>query len=163
ATMTRHDYLPFGEELTSQSGRTTTQGYASDNVRQKFTQQERDSETGLDYMHARYYGNAQGRFTSADSVFGSIGNPQSLNRYAYVGNNPLNFSDPTGHRPSSHPAYSPLFNEGEGGYSFDDPNNPNAVLMSMGALPARYEAARVELYSREIEAQAEYNAGVAAL
>ena len=103
-TMTRHDYLPFGEELMANTGlRATTQGYtasgytAADKARQKFTKQERDDETGMDYMHARYYTNGQGRFTSADSFGGSIGNPQSLNRYAYVTNNPMNLSDPTGH------------------------------------------------------------------
>ena len=99
ANVKRHDYLPFGEELSSgQGGRNTTLGYgASDSIRQKFTSQERDTETGLDYMHARYFASAQGRFTSADSFAGSTSNPQSLNRYAYVGNNPVNFSDPTGH------------------------------------------------------------------
>jgi RHS repeat-associated protein len=53
-------------------------------------------ETGLDYFGARYYSGAQGRFISADLVGGDIGNPQSLNRYVYVLNNPLKFSDPTG-------------------------------------------------------------------
>ena len=48
-------------------------------------------------MHARYFASLQGRFSSADSFGGSIGNPQSLNRYAYVVNNPINLSDPTGH------------------------------------------------------------------
>lgn len=73
-------------------------GYGgSDGNRQKFTGYERDTESGLDYAHARYYANVQGRFTSPDSLMGSIGNPQSLNRYAYVGNNPVNYSDPTGH------------------------------------------------------------------
>jgi RHS repeat-associated protein len=75
--------------------RTTTLGYgAVDGIRQKFTSQERDNETGLDYMHARYFASAQGRFSNADTVAGSIGNPQSLNRYAYVNNNRLNFTDP---------------------------------------------------------------------
>ena len=48
-------------------------------------------------MHARYFASVQGRFSGADSFGGSIGNPQSLNRYAYVVNNPINLSDPTGH------------------------------------------------------------------
>ena len=61
------------------------------------TSQERDNETGLDYMHARYFASVQGRFSSADSFGGSIENPQSLNRYTYVVNNPINLSDPTGH------------------------------------------------------------------
>src|SRR5882672_8941333 len=57
ANVSRHDYLPFGEELyAGTGGRTTAQGYGvSDNVRQKFTQKERDIETGLDYFLARYY------------------------------------------------------------------------------------------------------------
>ena len=64
ANVKRHDYLPFGEELsTGQGMRTPTLGYgASDGIRQKFTSQERDNETGLDYMHARYFASAQGRF-----------------------------------------------------------------------------------------------------
>ncbi len=48
-------------------------------------------------MQARYYSNGQGRFTSLDSFAGSTLNPQTLNLYAYVQNNPLNFNDPTGH------------------------------------------------------------------
>jgi RHS repeat-associated protein len=100
---TRHDYLPFGEEVYANTGlRTTTQGYtaagysASDKARQKFTQYERDSETGLDFAQARYHSNAQGRFTSVDPLSGHPVYPQSWNGYAYVGNNPLNATDPTG-------------------------------------------------------------------
>jgi RHS repeat-associated protein len=136
ATVKRHDYLPFGEELSAGQGvRTTTLGYgAVDGIRQKFTSQERDNETGLDYMHARYFASAQGRFSSADTVAGSIGNPQSLNRYAYVNNNPLNFTDPTGHMPSMHMNPKPGSDGGEDGYSYswDDPNSPQAVLQDLG-------------------------------
>ena len=96
--MSRHDYLPFGEEVYANTGsRTTTQGYTAlgnnpiDKARQKFTGYEQDAETGLNFAEARYDSSAQGRFTSADSIVGSTGNPQSLNRYAYVGNNPMNF------------------------------------------------------------------------
>ena len=58
ANVKRHDYLPFGEELfAGTAGRSAAQGYASgDDIRQQFTQQERDVETGLDYFGARYYG-----------------------------------------------------------------------------------------------------------
>jgi len=67
ANVKRHDYLPFGEELSDGQGlRSTTPGYgAVDSVRQKFTSQERDNETGLDYMPTRYFASAQGRFSSA--------------------------------------------------------------------------------------------------
>jgi RHS repeat-associated protein len=99
-SMRRHDYLPFGEELTAPtSGRTTAQGYAGgDGIRQQFTLQERDLETGLDYFVARYYANTQGRFTSADQPFAdqSANNPQSWNLYSYVRNNPLVIVDPSG-------------------------------------------------------------------
>ena len=65
--VSRHDYLPFGEELhAGQGGRTTAQGYVGDNVRQKFSLYERDNETELDYAQARYYSSTQGRFTSVD-------------------------------------------------------------------------------------------------
>jgi RHS repeat-associated protein len=68
---TRHDYLPFGEELGLVGGRTTAQGYSGDSTRQRFTGQERDGETGLDYFGARYYASAQGRFTSPDPLLSS--------------------------------------------------------------------------------------------
>jgi RHS repeat-associated protein len=62
------------------------------------TGKERDAETGLDYFGARYYSGAQGRFTSPDTPFAdqNVGNPQSWNLYAYVSNNPLKFTDPSG-------------------------------------------------------------------
>jgi RHS repeat-associated protein len=96
ANLTRHDYLPFGEELFAPTGgRTTAQGYAGDGVRQQFTAQERDLETGLDYFHARYYSSLDGRFTSVDPLMASAREaaPQSWNRYAYVLNNPLRLVD----------------------------------------------------------------------
>jgi RHS repeat-associated protein len=97
----RHDYLPFGEELgynATLNLRSIQQGYAGDNLRQKFTQKERDSETGLDYFGARYYGSMQGRFTSTDPLLssGTIYDPQTWNRYAYALNNPVRYIDPLG-------------------------------------------------------------------
>jgi RHS repeat-associated protein len=95
----RHDYLPFGEEISiGTGGRTAAQGYSGDNVRQKFTSKERDNETGLDYFLARYYSSAGGRFTSPDPTLLSVNgfNAQTWNRYSYVLNNPLAFVDPFG-------------------------------------------------------------------
>lgn len=91
--------MPFGEEINAGTGgRTAQQGYVVDNVTQKFTQKERDVETGLDYFGARYYSSAQGRFTSVDPLLasGRVAMPQSWNRYSYVLNNPLRLVDPTG-------------------------------------------------------------------
>lgn len=100
ANVSRHDYLPFGEELfAGTGGRTPAHGYTvTDNVRQKFTSKERDSETGLDYFLARYYSSTQGRFTSVDpgNAGAKLGNPQSWNAYAYTFNNPVNYQDPDG-------------------------------------------------------------------
>ncbi|HEV7473367.1 MAG TPA: RHS repeat-associated core domain-containing protein, partial [Pyrinomonadaceae bacterium] len=93
-----HDYLPFGEEISiGTGGRTAGQGYTGDNVRQKFTSKERDNETGLDYFNARYYASLQGRFNSIDPVTLSperLGDPQQINLYGHVRNNPSHFIDP---------------------------------------------------------------------
>ncbi|MGO0060738.1 RHS repeat-associated core domain-containing protein [Brevibacillus fluminis] len=56
-----------------------------------------DAKTGLYYLRARYYDPSVGRFISEDTYKGQVDNPLSLNRYAYVENNPLKFIDPTGH------------------------------------------------------------------
>jgi RHS repeat-associated protein len=63
---------------------------------QHFTSKQRDSESGLDYFQARHYNSNWGRFMSPDLMGGRLANPQTLNRYAYVANNPLRFTDPTG-------------------------------------------------------------------
>lgn len=69
----------------------------ADQLRAKFTGQEHDG-TGLDFFNARYLSGAQGRFTSADpgNAGANPGDPQSWNGYAYVNNNPLTYTDPSG-------------------------------------------------------------------
>jgi RHS repeat-associated protein len=79
------DYLPYGEQIGGGTGTT-----------HKFTGKERDSETGLDSMGARYYGNVLGRFMTTDPLGERLADPQTLNKYAYVRNNPVNLIDPTG-------------------------------------------------------------------
>jgi len=71
-------------------------GYSYDADESKFTGKERDSESGLDNFEARYLGSSLGRFMSPDPMGGKTQDPQSLNRYAYVRNNPLKFTDPSG-------------------------------------------------------------------
>ncbi len=82
-------YLPFGETHTNQG--------SVDFHQRRYTGQEQDPETGLYFYNARYYNPVLGRFLSPDSIVPGAGNPQSLNRYSYVNNNPVNFTDPTGH------------------------------------------------------------------
>ncbi|HWQ34496.1 MAG TPA: RHS repeat-associated core domain-containing protein [Blastocatellia bacterium] len=98
----RRDYLPFGEELAATIGHRAASGsgYAvDDKPRMKFTGHERDGESGLDYMQARYCSSVQGRFTSPDPV-GHAGadesDPQSWNLYAYARSSPVVYTDPDG-------------------------------------------------------------------
>lgn len=94
----RYDFLPFGEEIGAGVGlRSPTHGFNSgDALRWKYAMTERDSTTGLDHTWWRKYENLSGRWTSPDPYAGSIADPQSLNRYSYVGNDPVNFVDPAG-------------------------------------------------------------------
>lgn len=64
----------------------------------KITGKERDTETGLDYFGARYYGSTMGRWVSPDDPLADqhLEDPQSWNLYAYVRNNPLAHIDPDG-------------------------------------------------------------------
>ena len=81
------DYYPFGGERVITS--TLENHY-------KFTGMERDAESGLDHTLYRQYASNLGRWLSPDPDGGSVSNPQSLNRYGYVSNNPTNFIDPLG-------------------------------------------------------------------
>ncbi|MGH3428468.1 MAG: RHS repeat-associated core domain-containing protein, partial [Bryobacteraceae bacterium] len=90
----RHDYYPFGTEVNP----------SSDDETHKFTGKERDAETGLDYFGARYYGSTMGRWMSPDWAenptavpYSSLSDPQTLNLYGYMRNNPLSGTDPDGH------------------------------------------------------------------
>lgn len=97
----RHDYLPFGEECTT-GPCASNPGLGAGQPR-KFTGKERDTETGLDYFGARYYGSTIGRFTSVDPLTEAqkaTANPQRWNRYAYSLNNPLKYTDPNGKSPT---------------------------------------------------------------
>jgi len=76
-------------------------------VGSRSTGKERDTESGNDYFGARYYASSMGRFMSPDFdgddddpepvPYANLENPQSLNLYGYVLNNPLTGTDPTGH------------------------------------------------------------------
>lgn len=79
-------HYPFGESWYASS--TTTKW--------QFTSYERDAESTLDYAVFRYYASSIGRFMTPDPLGGSIANPQSLNRFAYVLNDPINLFDPFG-------------------------------------------------------------------
>ncbi|GEM_PF-1986361 len=78
-------YYPYGQ--TRSGGITSTD--------RAFTGQRLDS-TGLYYYGARYYDPSIGRFVSSDKLIPELANPQSFNRYTYVYDNPLRYTDPNG-------------------------------------------------------------------
>ncbi len=100
------DYYPYGDiRLDEKSGTFSEQ--------RKYAGHEYDADTGLSYMNARYYNGKIGRFVSEDPAYLLIGDqsfkdkykrtlemhlsdPQSLNSYSYVNNNPLKWTDPDG-------------------------------------------------------------------
>ena len=89
--------LPYGDGFASTGNDDPTENH--------FTGKERDAESGNDYMFARYYNSSTGRFLSPDwdtkssdpVPYAKLDDPQSLNLYGYVGNNPVGRADPDGH------------------------------------------------------------------
>jgi RHS repeat-associated protein len=129
-------HYPFGESWYENN--TTTKWM--------FTSYERDAESGNDYATFRYNINRLGRFASPDLLAGSAANPQSLNRYAYVRDDPVNLVDPLGLRdcPNPTPGGCAIVSNGAG----DDDcftaacQNPGDVLLD-GFVTDRGEAEAV--------------------
>jgi RHS repeat-associated protein len=84
----RAAHLPFGEYRVEPAAGLSDRG---------FTGHRALGGLGLVHMKARFYLPGVGRFLSADTLIPDPLSPQSLNRFAYVLNNPLKFVDPTGH------------------------------------------------------------------
>jgi len=89
-----HEYLAYGGERYSENN---AAGHPEYNLTHQFTGQVLDDETGLYYYNSRYYDPELGRFIQADTVTPSVADCQSLNRYSYCLNSPLNYTDPSGH------------------------------------------------------------------
>jgi RHS repeat-associated protein len=139
------DYYPFGG-IRIDSG--------SFNEQRKYGGHEYDSDTSLSYMNARYYDSGIGRFTNIDPLFQDIGinndtfkqkynrdltevlsDPQNLNSYSYVTNNPLIYTDPLGYDKYYNAAGQLAKDTDKGNnnyYEKDDIQrlNDNAALMS---------------------------------
>jgi len=84
------DTLPYGETRYHDN---------DEGVTDYFALHEKDTDTGLTYMKARYYSPVMHRFLSIDPWEGDITNPQTLNKYSYSLNNPVNYFDPDGEQP----------------------------------------------------------------
>ena len=89
-TNTELRYYPYGLARYNTNNQLTSYN---------FTGQRKDSGSGLLFYNARWYDPQVGRFLQADTLVPAPGDPQSLNRYSYVGNRPVRFTDPTGHCP----------------------------------------------------------------
>jgi RHS repeat-associated protein len=81
-------YDPFGNAFESAGSGQSEFGY---------TGEWHESYTNLLFLRARYYGSAQGRFLSKDPFPGSVQHPGTLHAFAYVTNNPVNYTDPSGY------------------------------------------------------------------
>jgi RHS repeat-associated protein len=127
--------LPFGNDINNpisvncvlSSSTIDTLGTEDDATEHHYTGKERDAETGNDYFLARYYSSALGRFTTPDwsaketpVPYALFDDPQSLNLYAYVRNNPITRIDSDGHCPPTDPNCSKM-----------NPNPLNAVSPEM--------------------------------
>jgi RHS repeat-associated protein len=120
---------PFGDFQTQS-------GAGSDPSDHHFTGKERDIESGLDYFPARYYNSYVGRWMTPDYnaadddldpvPYADLNNPQSLNLYSYVQNNPLSHKDADGHK-CDNGSVAP-----DGTFTFhctnDPPTNPSGTL-----------------------------------
>ncbi|HEX9985075.1 MAG TPA: RHS repeat-associated core domain-containing protein, partial [Thermoanaerobaculia bacterium] len=126
------DQTPWNQEIENFSNRKI------DN--QKFTGHERDyidswhvwPQESLDYMHARFYSAASGRFLSVDPVLNlkrALREPQNWNRYAYVMNNPLRYTDPDGRDHYQEPGFTKPYSEWGEALQMDE-NTPAVVRYS---------------------------------
>ena len=86
-------------ELRYKSWGETRYTYGTTPTPYRFTGQREEATIGLYFYNARWYDPALGRFVQPDTLVPEPGNPQALNRYTYVTNNPLRYTDPTGHCP----------------------------------------------------------------
>jgi RHS repeat-associated protein len=84
-TAAQMGHYPFGESWYNTTG-----------DKFLFTSYERDSESGNDYAMIRYNVNRLARFSSPDPLGGNMDDPQTLNRYTYTRNDPVNLADPSG-------------------------------------------------------------------
>ncbi len=149
--------MPYGDEIIGLGGRSSTDKYVVDAVRQGFTGYESDNETGFDFAQARNYLSNHGRFSGSDPhniIFDKdagrdaeeqrailvqfIVLPQHWNRYAYVLNNPLLLVDPTGE----------LWMNSEGSWQWVETCPKNAECFVAVAVPSEKSAHLYILGSR---------------
>ncbi len=113
----------------------------------KFTDQELDSETGLYNYRARLYDPMLARFVSPDSTIPDLYDLQSLNRYSYVLNNPLIYTDPTGN--SNYSDFGTSNNYGRDLY--DDKQPTSELERSNDLIQTYWENAHDSYFSGDVD------------
>ena len=89
--LTQHyEYSAFGQDRYTYSSTAFP-------VSKRYTSQVLDEDTGLYFYGARYYAPELARFIQPDDILPDFSDPQSYNRYSYALNNPLRYTDPSGH------------------------------------------------------------------
>jgi RHS repeat-associated protein len=110
AVVQQRTYRPYGERIADSTSHEEQRGYIGE---------RQDEDTGLSYLHARYYDSALGLFLSPDPL-SPIEPGVGFNRYAYTGGNPIDASDPSGLAmimACGHPAFADGSDCGGGGNS----------------------------------------------
>ena len=87
-TTNSYQYDPYGNTIFGTPISINYYGYNAEST---------NTNTGYQYLRARYYNPVNGNFITEDTNTGTTENPLTRNRYGYVNNNPLNYEDPTGH------------------------------------------------------------------
>ena len=105
AVTLRRSYDPFGALSAVEGAGSTAYGFAGE---------EQDATTGNVYLRARTYNPAVGRFLQQDSLLGMPFQPNSLHRYTYAFNNPVNVVDPGGRMPALGRSVNPASTAGDG-------------------------------------------------
>jgi len=95
--VSRYHYDPFGQRQEVTWTDNTVSSLIDDIVNRGYTQHENLAVLGLIHMNGRVYDPKLGRFLSADPFVQFPISTQGYNRYSYVGNNPLSFTDPSGY------------------------------------------------------------------
>ena len=130
----REDYSPFG---------VTMRNAAANDNQAGFTGHMKDSETGLNYMQARYYDPVIGRFLSEDpmTMLSMEMDPGYFNRYMYTMNDPVNNIDPDGEETvTSCDGVSAICDQGVGGQTFSG-GTPEENLDAANLAAAKVNAA----------------------
>ncbi len=126
----------------------------------RFTDKLRDYETNLDDFGARFYSSQLGRFMSADwsavpeaVPYANLNNPQTLNLYAIVADNPETFADLDGHCEKGETAASACPDPPDTGSSLGEPSSEKVIEHPTGTVPSTSVAQEAQAKQQENQTQ----------